>query len=30
MSGVRIASDADWRRVFAAIGAIVDALAPGG
>jgi AcrR family transcriptional regulator len=28
MSGVRIASDADWRRVFAAIDAIVDALAP--
>ena len=30
MSGVGIASDADWRRVFAAINAIVDALAPGG
>jgi AcrR family transcriptional regulator len=30
MSGVRIASDADWQRVFAAIDAIVDALAPGG
>jgi AcrR family transcriptional regulator len=30
MSGVRIASDADWKRVFAAIDAIVDALAPAG
>jgi AcrR family transcriptional regulator len=30
MSGVRIASDADWQRVFAAIDAMVDALAPGG
>jgi len=28
MSGVRIASEDDWRRVFAAIDAIVDALAP--
>jgi len=27
MSGVRIASDADWNRVFAAIDSIVDALA---
>lgn len=30
MSGVRIASDADWKRLFAAIDAIVDALAPDG
>ena len=30
MSGVRIASDADWKRVFAAIDAIVDELAPAG
>ena len=28
MSGVRIASDTDWKRVFAAVDAIVDALAP--
>jgi AcrR family transcriptional regulator len=30
MSGVRIASDADWKRMFAAIDAILDALVRGG
>ncbi|MGA2492321.1 MAG: hypothetical protein ABSF67_05150 [Roseiarcus sp.] len=30
MSGGRIATGADWKRVFAAADAIVDALAPRG
>ena len=30
MSGVRIAGDADWKRVFAAVDAIVDTLAAAG